>query len=198
MKARHIILTIAAIAVLAAPTAALAQQGPGPGSGTGACDGTGPHEGSRAGAGWGGGRSFHGRGQGWHGDDALHGLGFFERMLPRMSERLGLSEEQLTEIQGIADAARAKIEEAGYLEQLRAERDAYRAANDNPRAFNEGAFLAHAAAMHEIQTALGLVVGQAKADVFSVLTDDQIEQLEQIRGNFEGRFRRGGDRRSGS
>jgi Spy/CpxP family protein refolding chaperone len=198
MRARHIILTIAALAILAAPATVLAQQGPGPGPGDGTCDGTGPGAASGPGAGRGSGHGFHGRGHGWHGKDGIAGLGFFERMLPRLADRLGLSEEQLTEIQGIADTARAKIEEEGYLEELRAERSAYRTANEDPRTFDEGAFLAHVAAMHEIETALGVVVGQAKADVFSVLTDEQIEQLGELRGSFEGRFRRGGDRRPGS
>jgi Spy/CpxP family protein refolding chaperone len=80
MKARNIILTIAAVAILAAPATALAQRGSG------------------------GGPGWHGDGMG--GDH----LGFFERRLPRMAEELGLSDEQLEKIQAIADAARPEIE----------------------------------------------------------------------------------------
>jgi Spy/CpxP family protein refolding chaperone len=186
MNARHIILTIAALAILAAPAAVLAQQGPGPG------DGSGPYAGGH------GGRGMHG-GRGWHGDgDGTDGLRFLERMLPRMAETLGLSDEQVVEIQAIADEARATIEEAEYLEQLRAEREAYRATNDDPRIFNEAAFKSHAAAMHQIQTEIGVVVGQAKADIFNVLTDEQLEQFLEIRNSFGRNSRRGGDRRPGN
>jgi Spy/CpxP family protein refolding chaperone len=196
MNARHIILTIAALAILAAPAAVLAQQGPGPGAGEGTCEGTGPGAGSGTGSGMGAGRSFHGHGHGRHHDDGVRGLGFFDRRLPRLAERLGLSDEQVEQIQAIVDEARPTMDE--YAEQLRVEREAYREANDDPRTFDEGAFLTHAAAMHEIQTALGVVVGQTKANVFGVLTDEQIEQLGEMRDNFEGRSRRGGGRRSSS
>ena len=185
MKARHIILTIAAVAVFAAPTAVLAQTGPGPG------DGSGP------GGAWGGGNGPHGGGQGRFGNpEGGDGLRFLERMLPRLAEDLGLSDEQLSEIQAIADAAHLKIDEEGWVEQLRAGREAFRAANEDPTVFDEGAFREHAAAQHKIQTELGVVVGQAKAGAFEVLTPEQREQLEEMRGN-KGRksFRRGGGRR---
>lgn len=180
MKARNIILTLAAVALLAAPATVLAQMGPGPEDGAAGDYGR------------------QGRGHGWHGrgGEGDH-MRFFEHMLPRMAEQLGLSDEQLEQIQAIIDDARPKIDE--LTEQLRTEREAYRDANDNPRIFNEAAFLAHAAAMHEIQTDLGVVVGQAKADVFGVLTDEQLEQFLEMRGKFgSNRSRRGGDRRSGS
>jgi Spy/CpxP family protein refolding chaperone len=42
-----------------------------------------------------------------------------------------------------------------------------------------------------------VVAGKAKADVFAVLTPEQREQLEEMRGDFGKRsFRRGGGRRS--
>ena len=186
MRARHIILTIAAAVLLAAPTAVLAQTGPGPG------DGSGP------GGGWGGGHGPQGGGQGWSGGgEGDNGLRFFERMLPRLAEELDLSDEQLDEIQAIVDEAHLKIEEEGYVEQLRAGREAYRAENDDPTVFNEGVFREHAATQHVIQTNLMVVVGNAKAQAFSVLTPEQLEQLEEMRGSFGKRsFRRSGGRRS--
>ncbi len=181
MKARHIILTMAAIAVLAAPAAVLAQQGPGPG------DGSGP--------GWGGGPGPHGGGPGWFGNpEGSDGLRFLEHMLPRLAEELGLSDEQLNEIHTIVDAARPEIE--GYVEQLRANREAYLAANDDPTVFDEAAFKTHADAQHEIQVDLMVLVGQTKAKVFQVLTPEQRDQLEEMRGSFGKKmFRRGGGRR---
>lgn len=167
MKARNTILTIAVVALLAVPTSALAQRGPG------------------------GGPGWHGEGMG--GDH----LRFFERRLPRMAEELGLSDEQLEKIEAIVDSARPEIE--SYAEQLRESREAYRATNDDPTVFNEGAFRAHAAAQHEIQTDLGVAVGKTKAEVFKVLTAEQIEQLEEMRENSGKRsYRRGGGRRSSS
>jgi len=186
MKARNIILSIAAVVILTTPTTVLAQTGPGPGDGTG------------SGGAWGGGQGPHGGGQGRFGNpEGEDGLRFFERMLPRLAEELGLSEEQLSEIQAVVEEARPKIET--YAQQLRDGREAYRAANDDPTVFNEGAFRAHATAQHSIQTELGVVVGQTKAEAFKVLTPEQLAQLEEMRENFGKRsFRRGGGRRSSS
>jgi Spy/CpxP family protein refolding chaperone len=179
MRVRHIILAIAAVAILAAPTTVLAQAGPGPGDGSGS-------------GGWQGGHGPHGGGH-----DGAHGLRFFERMLPRLAEELGLSDEQLTEIETIVDTARPKIEE--YANQLREGKESYRAANEDPTYFDAEAFRAHAEEQHKIQTELGLVVGQAKADVFEVLTPEQLEQFEEMRGTRGKRaYRRGSGRRSTS
>jgi Spy/CpxP family protein refolding chaperone len=188
MKARHIILTIAAVMILAAPTAVLAQMGPGPG------DGSGP------GGGWGGGPGPHGGGPGRFGDpEGAGGLRFFEHMLPRLADELGLSDEQLTEIQAIVDAAQLKIDEKGWIEELEAAREAYRTNHENSTVFDEDAFREHAAAQHLIQTEIGVVVGQARADALSVLTAEQLAQLEEMRANFGGKsFRRGDRRRSSS
>ena len=186
MKARQIILTIATAVLLAAPTAVLAQTGPGPG------DGSGP------GSGWGSGSGHHGGGQGWlGGDEGGNQLRFFERMLPRLAEELGLSDEQLERIQAIVDAARPEINRLSQL--LQDGREAYRAENNDPTIFDEGAFQTHATAQHAIQIELGVLVGRTKAEAFNVLTPEQIEQLGEMRGNFGmGKARRGGSRRSTS
>ncbi len=103
MRARNIILTIAAAILIAAPAAVFAQTGPGPGDGSG------------SGGAWGGGQGPHGGGQGRFGNaEGGDGLRFFERMLPRVAEELGLSDEQLSQIQAIVDAARQTIEEQGH------------------------------------------------------------------------------------
>ena len=184
MKARNIILTIAAVVLLAAPATALAQAGPGDGSGSGGA--------------WGSGHGPHGGNPGRFGNtEGTDGLRFFERMLPRLAEELELSEEQLTAIEAIADEARPKID--SYAQALREGREAYRAANQDPTTFDEGSFRAHAAAQHEIQTELGVVAGQAKAAALAVLTPELLAQLEEMRGNFGRKsFRRGGGRRPSS
>jgi Spy/CpxP family protein refolding chaperone len=131
-----------------------------------------------------------GGGPAWH-DGGMGGdhLGFFERRLPRMAEELDLSEEQLNKIQAIVDTARPGIEI--FAEQLRDERQAYRAANDDPTVFDEGAFRAHASKQNEIQTNLMVLVGQTKAQVFKVLTPEQIEQIVEMRNSFSKRSHRG-------
>jgi len=187
MRARNIILTIAAAVLLAAPTAVFAQNGSGPGDGTG------------SGGAWGGGQGHHGGGQqGRFGNpEGGDGLRFFERMLPRMAEELGLSDEQLSQIQAIVEEARPQIE--NFAQQLRDEREAYRAANDDPTYFDEAAFLVHAEKQHGIQIQLGVVAGHAKAAALDVLTDEQLARLEEIRGNSGyGKARRGSGRRSSS
>lgn len=138
-----------------------------------------------------------GGGPAWH-DGGMGGdhLGFFERRLPRMAEELGLSEEQLDKIQAIVETARPDIEE--YAEQLRDEREAYRASNDDPTVFNEGAFRAHAGRQNGIQTNLMVLVGKTKAEVFKVLTPEQIEQIVNMRSDFGKRSHRGGGGRGSS
>ena len=138
-------------------------------------------------------------GPGWHGGGPGNDqLGFFEHKLPQLAEELGLSGEQLEKIKNIADTARPEIEK--YAEQLRDERESYRTANDDPTFFDEDAFRTHAAAQHEIQIELMVLVGKARAEIFAQLTAEQIEQLEEMRGSFGGHkaHRHGDGRRSGS
>ena len=140
-----------------------------------------------------------GGGPGWHGGRPGNDhLGFFEHKLPQLAEELGLSDEQLEKIKNIADTARPEIEK--YVEQLRDERESYRTANDDPTFFDEEAFRTHAAAQHEIQIELMVLVGKARAEIFAQLTAEQIEQLEEMRGSFGERkaYRHGRGRRSGS
>ena len=186
MTARHLVLTIAAAALILAPATIWAQNGPGPG------DGSGP-----VGA-WGPGPGPHGGGPGWFGPhDGGHQLGFLEHMLPRLADELGLSDEQLAQIQTIVDAARPEIERLGGL--LEENREAYRSANSDPTVFDEDAFRAHAAEQHQLQTDLMVVIGKTKAEALKVLTPEQLAQLEEMRGEFGKRaFRRGAGRPSGS
>jgi Spy/CpxP family protein refolding chaperone len=168
MKIRNIILTIAALALVLAPAAASAQRGPGSGHG---------------------GSSFRGFG----GPGGGHGLEFAERMLPRMAERLGLSDEQLAAIESILDEAQPTIDD--YAEQLREGRESYREAIDDPTVFDEGAFRAHLAAQNDIQVELAVTVAEARAKIFGALTQEQRDQLEEMRANrWDKSSRRGGGR----
>lgn len=172
MKVRNIILSLAASILVLAPAAAVAQRGPGHGHG---------------GAGF--------MASGFGGGEGGHGLGFVEHMLPRLAEQLDLSDEQLTAIEGILDEARPKID--GYVEQLREGRESYRAQNEDPTVFDEGAFRSHLEAQNEIQVELAVAAAQTRAKVFSELTQEQREQLEEMRGGFGRKSsRRGGGRLS--
>ena len=177
MKTRHIVLTIAAAVLIAIPGSALAQGGPGFGPGGGG--GQGPHCGGHHG-------NFAGGGGGI--------LQFLEHRLPRLAERLELSDEQVAQIQAIADEARPTIDD--YVEQLRAGRESYRTANPDPLAFDETAFRAHVEAQHDLQIELMVVAAKTRAQVFEVLTPDQRSQLEEMRGDRDKRsMRRSGGRK---
>jgi Spy/CpxP family protein refolding chaperone len=85
----------------------------------------------------------------------------------------------------------------GYAEQLREGREAYRAQNEDPTVFDEGAFRSHIEAQNDIQVELAVAVANARAKIFSELTQQQRDQLEEMRGSFDKRSsRRGGGRHS--
>ena len=170
MKTRNIILTIVAAALIAVPGSAVAQSGPGGG-------GYGPHGGHHRGFAGGNGGSI---------------LQFLEHALPRLAERLELSEEQVAEIQAILDEEGPVIQ--GYVEELRSGREAWRETND-PAVFDEGAVRTFAESQGSIHIELMVVADRAKARVFQVLTVEQREQLEEMRGDRGKRFlRRSGGR----
>ena len=179
MKVRNIILTIATALLVAVPLTLIAQGAPGGGNGPGPGGGAwgqGPHHGGSGG-------------------EAGDGLRFFERMLPRLAEELGVTDEQLAEIQTILDDAQPEIE---YLtEQLSAGRETYREAHSDPTVFDETAFRTHATEQSQVQIDLMVLVQSTKARAFAVLTPEQLAQLEEMRGNIGKRgARRSGGRRS--
>ena len=172
MKTRNIILTIVAAALIAVPGSAVAQSGPGGG-------GYGPHGGHHGGFAGGGGGNI---------------LQFLEHALPRLAERLELSDEQVAQIQAILDEEGPVIQ--GYVEELRSGREVWRETND-PAVFDEGAVRTFAESQGLIHIELMVVADRAKARVFQVLTVEQREQLEEMRGDRGKRFlRRSGGRRT--
>lgn len=176
MKTRIIILTIAAAAALAVPTSAIAQGGPGFGPGGGP----------------GGGPGHFGRHHGPFEDGG--GPGFLEHGLPRLTEELDLSDEQVAQIEAIVEAARPEME--AYAEELRTNREAYRESQADPTVFDEQAFRAHAAEQSRIQTEMMVSVQRTKAAVLAQLTPEQLEQLEEMReGAGRKSMRRHGGRR---
>lgn len=171
MKARITILTITAAVLVALPMAVLAQGAPGGGPGAGA---------------WG-----HGPHAGGFGPDG--GLAFLERMLPRFAEELGLTDEQLQEIQAIVTEESPKIDELSA--QMRALHQTRRESCD-PAVFNEGEVRAFAAELAQIQVELMVVGDRARSRALQVLSEEQRQQLEEMRGNFGKHLsRRSGGRR---
>jgi Spy/CpxP family protein refolding chaperone len=171
MKTRNIILAIVAAALIAVPGSAVAQSGPGGG-------GYGPHGGH------------HG---GFAGGDGGGILQFLEHALPRLAERLELSDEQVAQIQAILDEEGPVIQD--HLEELRSGREEWREDND-PAVFDEGAVRAFAESQGSIHVKLMVAADRAKALVFQVLTPEQREQLEEMRNNRDKHFmRRSGGRR---
>ena len=128
-----------------------------------------------------------GQGPGGFGDD---GLRFFERMLPRMAEHLGLTDEQQEEIGSILDTALPEIR--GYIEDLAVAREAYHQEND-PENFDETVFRAFAESQVPTQIELKVAIAKTHAAIYLVLTPEQREQLGEMKDRLH---HRAGRRRS--
>ena len=171
MKARKIILTIASAALIAAAGLVFAQQGPGN------CDGSGPH--GRMGGPGGGGLGGHGQ----------HG---FLRMLPRLADRLELTEGQQTRIQAIVDAGKPEIEALREQAQTASDefRDLYPMGN-----FDEAIFRTHFENQAQFHVEMQLIGANMMSQAWAVLTPEQQEELDELRALFgNGRGKRLGRR----
>jgi len=172
MKRRHMILTIAAAVLLAAPTAVLAQGGPGPGQGGG------------PGGGWEGGFGPHGGGQ---------GAGML-RMIPRILRHLDLEPGQQELIEGILENAKTSIQP--LVDQSIEAREAFHQ-DHGIGDFEETAYREFFKSLAAIDVEIKLVSADAMSQVWSHLTAEQKEQLEDMLDNFgRGMKRRSGGRRS--
>ena len=140
----------------------------------------------------------HGPHQGdgqWGGPMAgpMGGGGDFQRLLHmlRNANDLDVTDEQISQIESILENARPLFEALG--EQLHTQRDAWRESND-PAIFDEAASRQFAAGQSALHADLMVHQMQTRAEVLSVLTPEQREALEEIRGERQGR--RGGKRHS--
>jgi len=172
MKARHIILTMAAVLLLAAPTAVLAQSGPGPGQGGG------------SGSGWGSGFGQHGGGQG----------GGMLRMIPRMLRHLDLEPGQQELIQGVLENAKTLIQP--LADQPREARERFHQ-DHGIGDYDETAYREFFQSLAVIDVKIRLVSADAVSQVWNLLTAEQQEQLQEMLDRFgQGTKRRAGGRRS--
>jgi len=172
MKARNIILTIAAGAIIAAAGVVFAQQGPGD------CDGSGPH--GRMG-GPGGGGAF--------GNQGGHGL---LRMLPRLADKLDLTQDQQDQIQAIVDAGKPELD--ALREQAQTARDEFRELYSIGD-FNETAFRSHFESQAQLHVEMQLIGAEMASQAFAVLTPEQQQELLDLMELF--RDGRGGPRNGG-
>lgn len=177
MKARNIILTITAAALIAAPGVLFAQQGPG---GGGTCDGEGPH----GPAGQGG-----PHGEGSFGSNAAHGL---LRMLPRLAERLELSDAQKDQIHAIIDAQKPALE--ALKDQASAARDIFHDTYEVGD-YDEAAFRMFFESQAQLHVEMQLIGAETVSQVWDILTPEQQEELLELMDLF--RDGRGGPRNGG-
>jgi Spy/CpxP family protein refolding chaperone len=160
-------------ALVAVPGTVLAQGGPG-----------GPGGGFHSGDAWG----FGGHG-GFEGRASLYRL---QHRLPRMAEFLGLSEEQVTQIEIIIEQEMAVIEP--LRTQLHDTVQAYRGSLD-PGQFDEVEFRSFLEDVAPLKIDIEVANARALSSVFNVLTPEQQEQMQQFRASAG---RRGSGKRFGS
>jgi len=180
MKARSLILTIAAAALIAAPAVLIAQQGPG-GPGGGSCDGTGPN-----GRGMGGPHDFRGSG----------GPGVLQ-IFQRVADRLELSTDQRTQIEAIIEGHRTATQ--SLRDQAAEARTEFRE-NHGIGDFDEVEYRMFFEAQAQVQVELHLDGARATTEAWNILTPDQQEQLLEIIelvGDGHGGRRHGGGKRVG-
>jgi Spy/CpxP family protein refolding chaperone len=164
MKIRFIVLTIATAALIAAPGALMAQSGPG----GPACDGSGPH-----GAGMHGGRGGPG-GDGMFGGPGGPGL---LRMLPRLAERLDLSDDQQARIHATLDAELPAIHD--LMEQAATARQSFHETH-GPGDYDEVAYRVFFEDQARIQVETHLLGARAVSMVWQVLTPEQQDQVRDL------------------
>lgn len=174
MTVRQMLTTAVAVALVAVPGTVLAQYGPG-----------GPGEGFHRGLGGFGEPGFHG---GFGGGPDLYRL---QQRLPRMAEFLGLTDDQVTQIEGIIDEEMAVIEP--LREQLHGMVQAHLEDHD-PGQFDELELRSFLEQVSPLKIEIEVAGARALSRVFNILTPEQREQMLEFRGTAG---RHGGGRRFG-
>ena len=162
MKAQKILSTSLMGALILVPGLVLAQQGPG-----------GPVGGIHRQPGEFGGPGLH---CGFAGGPDLYRL---QHRLPRMAEHLGLTEDQVTQIEAIITEEMAVIEP--LREQLHETVQAYRDSHE-PEQFDEIEFRSFLETVSPLKIDIEVAGVRAMSRVFNALTPDQREQMQQFRG----------------
>lgn len=127
-------------------------------------------------------------GMGMHGGFGGPGLARFEEMLPRMAEFLDLSDAQQSQIQAILDEETPAIED--LRDQLQAAHEAFRSTHE-PGDFDEATFRAFAESQSQLHVELMVANARTMSRIHNVLTPEQQEKLQDVRGLFGRRGGRG-------
>lgn len=130
-------------------------------------------------AAWGGGGMCGQMGRGMRGGDGPGPRGLFGRAL----NRLDLTAEQRAKIDTIIEQAQPSI--SALREQLHTMRQSFRAAQ-NPGVVDEAAIRAEMAKRSAVHADLAVKLAKVRAEIYSVLTQDQQKQLGELRGQCQG------------
>lgn len=119
-----------------------------------------------------------------------HGLGFGERHIERMAERLELSAEQRSEIEAVLRETRPRLKELG--QELREKR---RALQEQARSgYQEDVVRQQAAEIGELVEELTVLATRSGAEVYAVLTHEQRAELKTMHEQRREKFQRRGKR----
>jgi Spy/CpxP family protein refolding chaperone len=111
-----------------------------------------------------------------------HGpMGMYQRLLHRLGDFIGLTDEQRAEIEGIVEAQTPAIRELAK-EMARARREFNE--GFDPDTFNADDVRDFATAQAPDYIELTVLTAQLKADVYGVLTLEQREKLEELQASF--------------
>lgn len=111
-----------------------------------------------------------------------HGFAGGAGMLLHMGDKLNLTEQQRTQIKAIVDQAQTDVQP--LRDQLRAEHQAVMNSKD-PGTFDEAAFRAEFEKQQPIRENIAVIEGRARAQAFTVLTQQQRDQLKQLMTQWE-------------
>lgn len=114
-----------------------------------------------------------------HGGFGGPGLERFEEMLPRLAEYLELTDDQQSQIRAILDEEMPAIED--LREQLRTAHEAFRATHQ-PGDFDEAAVRAFAESQSQLHVELMVAGARTMSRIFTVLTPEQQDKLQDLRG----------------
>jgi Spy/CpxP family protein refolding chaperone len=119
---------------------------------------------------------------GWkgHGDWGA-GPGRAGMVLLRMADKLGLSDQQRSQIKLAIDQAGQAL--APLQGQLKAGRQAFVSAHD-PAKFDEAAVRGEFAKQSSIREEMAVIRARARAQALSILTPEQRDQLKQLRAQW--------------
>lgn len=171
MKTKTLMIGLILLALIAAPLAMAEPEG-------GPRDGRGPRDGGPR-----GGRMYGGGGPrgGMYGGG--FGGGFGQMLLGRMAEKLGLTDDQKTQIKAIVEANKDNVEESRQAIQ-----EAMKALHQAAEGGVESEIIATGKALGDAFTEQALQRANIAKQIKEVLTDEQLAQLEEMKAGMKERM----------